>query len=217
MILGLFGAGGAGKSLYDCIIRDKKSAEAYEQIVFVDDVIGVEETYGVKVYTFAQITEMYTNQELKFLIALGTPDAREKIFRKIKDAGYSLAVWISPDADISPTAQFGEGALVFDTYIDADVVVGHNTLIYKNAIVGHDTVIKEHCVISVNTFVGGHCQIDENAYIGPCAAVRDQIHIGKRALVGLNAAVYKDVPDDFTAIGNPAKAMPKSKGDMFSK
>mgnify|MGYP005758736789 FL=1 len=217
MVLGLFGAGGAGKSLYDSLIRDKKTSSAYDQIVFVDDVIGVSETHGVRVYTYAEITQMYTPEELKFLISLGTPEAREKLFLKIKGDGYSLAKWIHPHADVSPTASFGEGTIVFDTYIDADVTIGDNTLVYKNAVIGHDTQVKEHCVISVNAFIGGHSMIGKRAYFGPCAAARDQIHIGDGALVGVNAAVFKDVPDDYAAIGNPAKNLPKSKGDMFQK
>lgn len=46
-------------------------------------------------------------------------------------------------------------------------------------------------------------------YYGPCAVCKDQIHIGEGAIIGLNATLYKDVPAYYTAIGNPAKIIPR--------
>ena len=48
MVLGIFGAGGTGKELYDLIIRYPDTVKCYESIIFVDDKIGVKETYGVQ-------------------------------------------------------------------------------------------------------------------------------------------------------------------------
>ena len=75
----------------------------------------------------------------------------------------------------------------------------------------------DHCVVSVGSFIGGHCVLEKKVYFGPCAAARDQVHIGECATVGINAAVFKDVPEGSSAIGNPAKIMPKSQKGLFDK
>ena len=217
MVLGLFGAGGAGRGLYDALSRDRRIGEAYRQIFLVDDVVGVKEIDGVQVYTFAEAVQHYSEEELKFLICLGTPSAREKVCKKIRERNYGLATWVHPRAEVAAGVQIGEGSIIFDCYLDVGVMVGENNLIYKNAVIGHDSVLMDHCVVSVGSFIGGHCVLEKKVYFGPCAAARDQVHIGECATVGINAAVFKDVPEGSSAIGNPAKIMPKSQKGLFDK
>lgn len=50
--------------------------------------------------------------------------------------------------------------------------------------------------------------IGDNVYIGAGAKIIGNIHIGNKVLIGANAVVTKDVPDNFTAVGNPAKIFP---------
>ena len=94
-------------------------------------------------------------------------------------------------------------------------MLGRNVFVYPQAIIGHDTQIKDHCVISVRSFMGGHCVLEDKVYYGPCAVARDGIHIGKGAVVGINAALYKDVPEYHAAIGNPARNMARAKDKLF--
>lgn len=210
MVLGIFGAGGTGKELYDLIIRYPDTVKCYESIIFVDDKIGVKETYGVQVYTFAQVVEKYSPKELCFLIALGVPEDRENIYHKIKKEGFSLTRWVHPRAEVARSAQIAEGVIVMDSFIDINASIGINTFIYYKAAVGHDTIIKENCIISVGSFVGGHSIVESNVYLGPGASVRDRLHIGKGSVVGINSAVYSNIPDGCSAIGNPARTAPKS-------
>ena len=217
MVLGLFGAGGAGRGLYDALSKDQRVQESYERIVFVDDVVGVAQIDGVDVLTFDEAIRCYGIDELKFLICLGGPASREKVYYKIKEKGYSLATWIHPRAEIAATVSLGEGNIIYDCYLDVGVTIGNNVLIYKNAVIGHDSVVKDHSVVSVGTFIGGHCVLETKTYFGPCAAARDQVHVGQESTVGINAAVFKDVPDGSAAIGNPAKIVPKSQKGLFEK
>ena len=47
--------------------------------------------------------------------------------------------------------------------------------------------------------------VGENVFVGSGAMLRDRIQIGDRSIIGLGAAVFQNVPDQVTMIGNPAR------------
>lgn len=47
--------------------------------------------------------------------------------------------------------------------------------------------------------------IGDNVYVGAGAKIIGNIHVGNNVLIGANSVVTKSVPDNYTAVGNPAK------------
>lgn len=215
MLLGLYGAGATGRMLYDQLKLDSSIAEEYDEIMFIDDTPDITESYGVKVHSFNDASELYSPEKIKFLITLGDPRAREKIWKKIKSFGYQGATWIHPEAFVSPSAVVGEGVIIDNCFIDSKVVIKPNVYIYRNALVGHDTVVGENSIICAASFVGGHTVLEKNIFYGGCAACRDGILIGHDSVVGINSAVYKDVPPNSSVIGNPARSIRRSEKEIF--
>lgn len=213
MVLGIFGAGGNGKMALDMVDRINVNNERWSEVIFVDDVIGVKEFHGLNVCTFQEAIEKYSPQELELVISLGEPEYRELVYNKIMQLGVRLATIIDPDAEVDSSAQIGNGvAICKGAYIGSDSVIEDNVLVIGRAVVGHDTTIKKHCNISAFAFIAGHCVLEEKVYVGPTAAMIDRLHIGTGSVIGLNAALYKDVPDNMVAIGNPARIVKREKG-----
>ena len=94
MILAIYGAGGTGKSICDEIVRAEKERHTYEEVIFVDDVCGEKECYGLRVFTFEEAKKTFRTDEVEFLIAMGDPELKEKLFLEVKAAGYGFAVWM---------------------------------------------------------------------------------------------------------------------------
>ena len=46
------------------------------------------------------------------------------------------------------------------------------------------------------------------AYIGAGAKIIGNIHVGNNVLIGANAVITKNIPDNHTAVGNPANIFP---------
>lgn len=216
MILGIYGAGGTGMAIADYIIRTEQFRNKFEEIMFVDDVLQEKKLKGLRVFPFSEVNKRFEKNSFQFLIGLGDPEERENLFLKIKKEGYKLSILIHPNSEVADTSAIGEGSFVADyCYIDNHVVIGRNVAIFPHSFIGHDTEIKDHSFISVRAFIGGHSKLDEKVYYGPCSACKDQIHIGQGAIIGLNAAVYKDVPDGCTAIGNPARILSRASDKVF--
>ncbi|MMZ46098.1 Bifunctional protein GlmU [compost metagenome] len=100
------------------------------------------------------------------------------------------------------TKHMKEGVTIidpFNTYIEADVVIGRDSIIYPGTLIGAGTVIGEECIIGPHTQLT-NCQvgdrveikqsvlvdsrIDSEATVGPFAYIRPNSHIGEGAKVG---------------------------------
>lgn len=202
MILALYGAGAMGREFKQIA---EESGE-WSGIVFIDDHAKTDELAGCPVFRFQQFRARYTREEARFVVAIGEPKFRAESFDRMIRAGYQGAVLVHSSAYISPDAEVGEGTVVcHDVHIGSLARIGRNCYLSRNASVGHDAVVGDHTRLGVNAFVGGHTVIGENCFIGAGALLRDRIHIGSVSVVALGAAVFEDVPDCVTVIGNPAR------------
>ena len=53
--------------------------------------------------------------------------------------------------------------------------------------------------------MSGHCHIKNGAFLGVNSTLRDGITIGENSIIGMGSVVTKNVPDNETWIGSPAK------------
>lgn len=103
-------------------------------------------------------------------------------------------------ADIPLNSRIGGGLLLphpNGIVIHPDVEIGPNCLIFQQVTLG-----TKDADSGVPT-IGGHVDI------GGGARVLGNIHIGEHARIGANAVVLTDVPANATAIGIPARIVPR--------
>lgn len=202
MILALYGAGAMGREFRQIA---EESGE-WSGVVFIDDHADVEELAGCPVWRFQMFRARYTPEEARFVVAIGEPKFRREAFERMARAGYAGGVLVHSTASVSPDAEIGAGtALCQGVCVGSQASIGKNCYLSVNAIVGHDAVVGDHTRLGVNAFVGGHAVIGENAFIGAGAMLKDRIRVGAASVVAMGAAVFEDVPECATVIGNPAR------------
>lgn len=112
---------------------------------------------------------------------------------------------IITNIDLHPGATLGR-RVFFDHAIG--VVVG------ETAIIGNDVLIYQGVTlggVNLERGVKRHPTIKDGAVIGSGAKVIGDITIGFNCRIGSNSVVVKNVPDDCTAVGIPARVIDKGR------
>lgn len=141
-------------------------------------------------------------------IAIGTGDGsmRRGFARTIADHGGSLATIIHPASTVSLSARIGEGTmLAAGSVVGPNATVGRFCIVNTCASIDHDNVLEDGVNLSPGVHFAGNVTCREDAFVGTGAVAIPGVRIGRRAIVGAGATVTKDVPDDTTVVGTPAR------------
>ena len=90
---------------------------------------------------------------------------------------------------------------------DRETRIGPGTLVMSGAHVGHDAQVGAECRIAPNAVVCGLVTIGNNVKVGAGAVIKQRVTIGNNVVIGAQSMVTKDIPDDETWSGVPAKRM----------
>ena len=127
MILGIYGAGGLGKEVYELasIINAKKNR--WEQIIFIDDSSSNTNKSRIPIFSFSEIKNKFPDDNLEVCIAVGEPDIRELLFSKLESNNTSIATLIHPEIDIPESTKIGKGTIICKfVSISCDINIGIN-------------------------------------------------------------------------------------------
>lgn len=107
--------------------------------------------------------------------------------------------------DISYRAVIGAGLFIPHPIgiVIGSGYIGNNFTVYQNTTVGLRTALEYQASRSAYPALG------DNVILSAGASILGPIKIGNNAIIGANAVVLKDVPDNATAVGVPARVIPK--------
>lgn len=163
----LIGGGGHCHSVIDVIEMEQK----YDIIGIIDQ----EANIGKKVLDY-EIIGCDSDLDKIFLtcssavITIGhikSNQLRKKLYRKLKEIGFSLPVVISPLAYVSKYSKIEEGTVVMhQALINANAKIGKNCIINTKALIEHDVVVEDNCHISTASVLNGGCHVKEDTFYG---------------------------------------------------
>lgn len=103
-------------------------------------------------------------------------------------------------------ARIGEQVvLCAGSVIGAEAQLAEGVLINTNASVDHECRIGRYAHISPGVQLAGRVEVGEFSHIGIGATVIEGRKIGNNVMVGAGAVVIRDLPDNVTVVGVPAR------------
>ena len=117
---------------------------------------------------------------------------------------------IDPSCRIATDADIGVNTLIMgNVTISCSVAIGDHCVILPNTVLSHDSKIEDYSLVGSNVSISGGCNIGSNCYIGSGSRIRENVKIGSCSLIGIGSCVIKDVPENVTVVGNPARIICK--------
>jgi len=107
----------------------------------------------------------------------------------------------------------------YTTRVGPGLQIAHPGCIFVNedAVLGADCTIAQGVTIGAKPGPqGGVPVIGDRVYIGPGAKVLGRVTVGHRVVIGANAVVVHDVPDDAVVGGVPARVIGRAQTGLYS-
>lgn len=140
-----------------------------------------------------------------FLVGIGNPDARERITKAMEGVRWYTA--IHPTVVISPLeTAIGEGSvLCVNSVVVPGASVGRHCIVNTFASVDHDCVMEDYSHVSAGVRLGGGTHIGTRSFLGVGSMTRNNISICPDCVIGVGAAVVKNITQPGVYAGIPAR------------
>lgn len=203
----ILGAGGFSKEILTILSWNKYNND----IRFFDDVT---ESLPDKLFgrfhvirDIRSLEEHFQKVSASFVIGIGGAASRKTIAEKGMRAGGKMCTIISNHALLGDFGvSIDDGACIASgVTITVEVIVGRGTLVNKKATLSHNVKIGDFCEISPAANLLGHVTIGDLTEIGTAATILPKVQVGSGCKIGAGAIVTKNVHDNQTVAGIPAR------------
>lgn len=146
-------------------------------------------------------------QQNGFIIAVGDNRLRNKIYINLQQKQLTPANAIHPSAVIDASATIALQGVMIAAHVTINPLasIGIGAICNTGCIIEHECNVGEFAHIGPGAVLCGNVKIGSGSFVGANAVIKQGITIGKNAIIGAGAVVVKDVPDDVTVVGVPAR------------
>jgi sugar O-acyltransferase (sialic acid O-acetyltransferase NeuD family) len=146
-------------------------------------------------------------KQYKLMVAVGDSKTRKYLVDNLPPST-QFFTFIHPTAIVSKFSDttIGEGSFIGAySIITTGIKLGKHTLLNRGNHIGHDSIIGDYFSAMPGAIVSGNVTIGNNVYMGTNSTIREEITITDNVTVGLNSGVIKNINQEGTYVGLPAK------------
>lgn len=206
----IIGAGGHAREVAEILRHQTREGAGPRLVGFVaDDPSNYPaEVGGVRFLGDWSWFDAADAEGLAVICAVGLPRLRRYLAARAAARGIPLASAVSPLAYVSPGASLGEGVMIFPhAFVSAGSSLGDHSVVNVGASVSHDSRVGRFGTLGPGVRVAGRVNVGEGCFLGVGSSVIDGVSVGAWATVGGGACVTRDLPDNVTAVGVPARVI----------
>ena len=198
-----------GAGTYGEVMKELAEILDYEVLGFYDEADEKQgrEIMGVAVLGKFSGLKRTDLQGKQYIVAIGDNTTRSRIMEEINASGGFTPTLIHPAATVSPSARIGKGVYIqANAYIWTKATIGDYCIVSPNVVICHHTSIDRGCLISNTSGIGASIEIGKYVFVGMGATlVTGMKKVGDSAVIGAGAVVLKDVEEEATYVGVPAR------------
>lgn len=206
----ILGAGDFGKEVAWLIEDINRSKPTYIILGYLDDdknkigqVINGYECLGPVRY----LTDLNKNHNACAVIATQDGNVRKKFVDMFPDFD-DWETLVHPSVNLSDTSTLGKGCIVCaNNNISVNTRIGNQCIMNLSVTIGHDCEIGDYVSVMSGSVVSGHVVMKDGAYLGSNSTVVPGMKVGSHAKVGAGSVVIRNVKDNITVMGVPAKVL----------
>lgn len=146
-------------------------------------------------------------QETNVAVCVGEPGLRKKIAEKLmRNPNIKFPNLILSDVRICPDVKMGQGCIIsMDSRISTNVKIGDFVFLNIGAVVCHDGTIGDFTTLSPDVKLAGQVTIGSHSDIGLGTRIIQGITVGSHVITGAGSVIIRDVEDNCTVVGVPAR------------
>lgn len=207
----IVGAGGVGRETAWIIEQINLRKETYKILGFIDDNESIlnSNINGYKV--LGGLDYLLENKmNSKIVVSIADYKIKKSIVEKLNN--YEFETIIHPDVFIHSSNRIGKGTIIYPgTIMTTNITIGNHVIISPKVGIGHDSRIEDYVSILWNVSISGFDYIKEGTFIGSNATIIQNKIIGKEVIIGSSTLVLKNMSDNNTYVGIPAKVMGENR------
>jgi sugar O-acyltransferase (sialic acid O-acetyltransferase NeuD family) len=213
--IAIYGTGGFGREVAWQIEESNKIEKQYEYIGFIlDSSYSVpRQVVGKPVYTLEHVVQTFP--DVRVVVAIGDPNGREKVAKKVLEAGLAFETFVHPSVIRPSVIDIGVGSIICaGCILTTDIILGKNVVIIYHTSIGHDAIIDDYTTIGPGVRIAGYVTVGKRVFIGAGSIIingtpTEPIVIGDDTVIGAGSCVIRSLPAGSRVFGNPARPIPK--------
>lgn len=202
----LIGGGGHCRSVIEAV---ESCGRKIRGILDLPELIGTEVSGYPVICSDDDISGFVDDCE--FIVTIGSIEnsvPRQKLHRRVKDAGGTLATVVASTAFLSPRASIGAGTvLLHQSVVNSAAKVGESVIVNTGAIIEHDASVGDLTHVSTGAKVNGACSVGARCFVGSGAVMVQGTSICDDVFLGAGSLLAKDAVLSGTYVGFPARKL----------
>ena len=147
---------------------------------------------------------------LCFICGIGDNRIREQEAKAAESLGWEPATVIHPSCQIAPNAVVGPGSYIAaGAVVGPYVTIGAHVLINNHVSVSHESTLGDFSQACPGSRITGKCKVGRSAFVGSNATLIPGVSLGDRSVLGANSVAIRSLGPDVTAVGVPARTLPR--------
>ena len=146
--------------------------------------------------------------EMDVALGIGNASSRRALVQRIRADTRTFPVLVHPSVPYFDRVTMGEGTQVHaGTILTIDIVLGAFVILNRHVDVSHDCAVSDWATLAPAVTLAGGVQVGEGAIIGARATCIPFVRVGAWSTIGAGAVVTRNIPDNVTAVGIPARPL----------